>query len=60
MLLSSTNGLFINMIEFSDQKYQTSGFVRDEKYKEKFLFSMKDFLKFGIDHQSMFLCQLYS
>ena len=31
---------FVNKIELSDQKYQNNGNVRDEKYKEEFLFPM--------------------
>ena len=42
---------FVNKIEFSDNKYQTNGTVRDEKYKGKFLFTMKYFVSFGKYHQ---------
>ena len=31
---------FVNKIEFSDNKYQTNGTVRDEKYKGKLLLTM--------------------
>ena len=35
---------FVNKLEFRDHKYKTNGTVRDEKYKEKLLFPMKNFL----------------
>ena len=44
---------FVNIIQFSDQKYKTNGTVRYEKYKGKFLFTMKGFLSFGTYLQSM-------
>ena len=43
----------VNKLELSDQKYQTNGIVRDENYKENFLYHMNYFLSFGTDHQSM-------
>ena len=46
---------FVNKLELSDQKYQTNGNLRDENYKGKFLFSMKDFVSLGTDSQSMYL-----
>ena len=44
---------FINKLELSDQKHQTNGTVRDENYKVKFLFPMKEFLSFGTDLHSI-------
>ena len=43
----------VNEIELIDQKHQTNGNIRDENYKGKFLFTIKDFVSFGTDHQSM-------
>ena len=40
---------FVNIIELSDQKYQTNGNVRDENYKVRFLFTMMEFVSFRID-----------
>ena len=45
---------FDNQIYFSDQKYQNNGTARDEKYKGNLLFTMKDFVSFGTDPQSIF------
>ena len=45
---------FVNKLELSDQEYQTNGTVRDENYKGKLLFPMKDFLTFGKYCQSMY------
>ena len=45
---------FVNKRERSDQQYQTNGNLRDENYKGKFLFSMKDFVSFLIDRQAMY------
>ena len=36
--------IFLNKLKLSDQKYQTNGNVRDENYRGKFLFPMKDFV----------------
>ena len=44
----------MNRLDFSDQKYQTNGVVRDESYKGMLLFTMKDFLSFLPDRQSMY------
>ena len=44
-----------NKLDLSEQKDQTNGIVRDENYKGKFLFTMKDFVSFGRNHQSMYL-----
>ena len=35
---------FLNKLQLNDQKYQNNGTVRDESYKRKFLFPMKDFV----------------
>ena len=45
---------FVNKIELSGQKYNTNGNVRDENYNGKFLFTMKDFVSFGTDCQSIY------
>ena len=45
---------FANKLELSDKKYQNNVNVRDENYKGKFLFSMKDFVSFGTDFQGMY------
>ena len=45
---------FVNKLELSDQKYENNSNVGDEKHKGKLLFSMKEFLSFGKDHQSMY------
>ena len=49
----------VNKIEFSYQKFQSYGTIRDESYDEEFLFTMKYFLSFVTDHQ-FFLMQIYS
>ena len=36
--------LFFNKLELSDHQYQTNGNIRDENYKGKLLFTMKDFV----------------
>ena len=36
----------VNKIEFNDYNYQTNRTVRDESYKRKFLFTMKEFVSF--------------
>ena len=41
-------------IEFNDNKYKTDGTVRDENYKGRLLFPMKESVSFGTDSQSMF------
>ena len=46
---------FVNRLEFSDKKYKTDGTVRDENYNKKLLFTMKYFVLFGTDFQSMFV-----
>ena len=46
--------LFLNKLELSNQKHQSNGTVRDDKYKVNFLFPMKEFMSYGIDPQSMF------
>ena len=43
----------MNKLELSDQKYQKNGNVRDEKYKGKLLFPIKDFVLISTDLQSM-------
>ena len=50
---------FVNKLELSDQKYQNNVYVRDEHYKGKLLFPMKDFVSFGTYYQSVSLCQSY-
>ena len=45
---------FLNKLELSDQKYQTNGIVRYENYGRKFLFTMKYFVSFGTDSQSVY------
>ena len=45
---------FVNQLEFSDKEYQTNRNKRDENYKGKFLFSMNNFVSFGIDPQSKY------
>ena len=42
---------FVNKLELSDQKYELNGNLRDENYKERFLFPIKDFVSFGTDCQ---------
>ena len=42
---------FVNKLELSDQKYQSSGSVRYENYKGEFLFPTKDFVLFGTYRQ---------
>ena len=44
----------LNKLDLSDQNYQTNEIVRDQSYKGKFLFTMKDFVFFRIDYQSMY------
>ena len=46
---------FVNKVESSDQKYQNNGNIRDEHYKGKFLFPMKEFVLFITDRQIMYL-----
>ena len=48
---------FVNKLDLSDNKYQNNGNLIDEDYKGKLLFSIKEFVSFGTDHQSMFLCR---
>ena len=45
---------FVNKIYFSDKKYQTNGTVRDNSYKVKLIFPIKEFLSFGTDLQSTY------
>ena len=45
---------FANKLQFSDQKYQTNGNIRDRNYKENFLFTMKEFVSFRIYRQPMY------
>ena len=49
---------FMNKLEFIYQKYQTNVNGRDENYNGKFLFSMKDFVSFGTDHQLMYFMSI--
>ena len=49
---------FVNKPELSDQKYQTNGNLRDKNYNGKFLFTMKEFVSFGRDSQSMYLMSI--
>ena len=49
---------FVNKLDLSDQKYKTNGNIRNESYKGKFLFFMKDFVSFGTYCQSMYLMQI--
>ena len=44
---------FVNKLDFNYRKYQTNGTSREESYKDKFLFPMKEFVSFGKDSQSM-------
>ena len=44
---------FLNILELSDQKYQTNINLRDENYKGKLLFPMKEFVQFRTDLQSI-------
>ena len=44
---------FVNKLELNYQKYKTNGTVRDESYKGKFSFPMKDFVSFGTYRHSM-------
>ena len=44
-----------NKLELSDKKIQTNGYLRDESYKGKLLFTMKYFVSFGTYCQSMYL-----
>ena len=46
---------FFHKLEFNDHKYQTTGNVRCERYKEKFLLPMQDLVSFGTYRQSIFL-----
>ena len=45
---------FVNKLELSDQKYHTNDDLRYKYYKGKYLFTMRDFVKFGTYLQSMF------
>ena len=40
---------FVNKLDTSDQKYQTNENERDENYKGKLSYPMKDFVSFGTD-----------
>ena len=40
---------FLNKLELSYQKYRTNGNVRDNNYKGKLLFAIKDFVSFVQD-----------
>ena len=51
---------FFNKLELSDRKYKTNGTVRDESYKGISLFTIKHFVSFGTNRQSMVLYQPYS
>ena len=42
---------YVDKLDFNYQKYQTNGTVKYEVYKEKFLFTMKEFMLFGKYHQ---------
>ena len=44
---------FVNKLQLINQKYHTNDILRDENYRENFLFPMKYFVLFGTDHQSM-------
>ena len=46
---------FVNGLELKYKTYQTNGTLIYENYKEKLLFTMKEFVSFGIGHQSMFI-----
>ena len=48
----------MNKLELSYQKYHTSGNLRDGSYKGKFLFSMKEFVSFGTDSQSIYFMSI--
>ena len=41
---------FLNKLELSDQKYHTNGNIKDQNYKRKILFPMKDVVLFGTYH----------
>ena len=45
---------FVNKIEVSDQKYQTNGNVRHKNYKGKLLYTMKEFVSFSTNIQSIY------
>ena len=45
---------FVNKLELSDEKYQTNRNVRYENCKVDLLFTMKDFVSIGTDHQPMY------
>ena len=45
---------FVNKLELYDHKYQTYRTVKDEKYKEKFLFTIKYFVSFGTGRQPIY------
>ena len=40
-----------NKLDTSDQKYQTNENERDENYKGKLSYPMKDFVSYGTDFQ---------
>ena len=44
----------LNKLDLSDQNNQTNEIVRDQSYKGKFLFTMKDFVLFRTYRQSMY------
>ena len=45
---------FVDTLYLSVQVYQTNGTVRDENYKGKLYFTIKYFVSFGKDYQSMY------
>ena len=49
---------FVNKLELSDQKYKTIGNLRDENYKWKFSFPMKNCVSFGTYLQSMYFMSI--
>ena len=46
----STRFIFKSII-VKNQEYKTNGAIQEEKYKEKLLFTMKEFVLFIKDHQ---------
>ena len=45
---------FVNRLESKDHKYKKNGTIRKGNYEQKFLFSVRAFVPFGTDQQSMF------
>ena len=45
---------FVNKLKLSDRKYQANITVKDENYRGKLLFTVRDFMPFGTYFQSTF------